>query len=188
VLISIENFAGSSFGDELSGDASGNAFSGGAGNDVLTGRAGADALDGGAGNDRINGGPGGDLLSGGQGNDTIVGGSGEDAFLYSTTTLGSGDVAAGERDSIAAKAGDRIAIAGLIDELEIGGVTLNALSGNTALGSVLDANANIAFVGGSLLVDVNGDGAFNAAQDFQIALIGVSAITYNATEDQLQLS
>ena len=188
LLISIENFGGSAFGDLLSGDAHGNAFSGGAGDDKLTGRAGRDALDGGPGNDRINGGPGHDLLSGGQGNDTIVGGSGQDTFLYGSNALGSGDVAAGERDSVSAKSGDQIAMSGLLDELEIGGVTLNALSSNTGIGGVLDANNNIAFVNGSLLIDIDGNGSFDAASDFQIALSGVNAVAFNPADDVFQLS
>ena len=188
LLISIENFAGSSFDDQLSGDANGNVFIGGAGHDVLVGRAGGDTLDGGQGNDRISGGPGGDLLSGGQGDDTIIGGSGSDAFLYGATSLGSGDVAAGERDSILAKAGDRISMAGLVDELEVGGVALSALSGDAAIGSALGADTNIAFVNGSLLIDVDGDGSFSAAQDFEIALAGVIAVAYDANGDVFQLS
>lgn len=188
LLISIENFAGSSFDDRLTGDARGNVFWGGAGHDVLSGHAGGDTLDGGQGNDRINGGPGDDLLSGGQGNDTIIGGSGKDAFLYGATALGSGDVAAGERDSILAKGGDRIAMTGLADELEIGGVALNALSSSAMIGSVLSANTNIAFVSGSLLIDLDGDGAFNPASDFQIALSGVTTVTYDASGDVFQLS
>ena len=188
LLISIENFAGSSFDDRLSGDANGNVFLGGAGHDVLVGHAGGDTLEGGQGNDRISGGPGDDLLSGGPGNDTILGGSGSDAFLYGAASLGSGDAAAGERDSILAKAGDQISMAGLVDELEVGGVALSALSAGTAIGTTLNADTNIAFVNGSLLIDVDGDGSFSAAQDFQIALTGVTAIVYEASGDVFQLS
>ena len=188
LLISIENFAGSSFDDRLSGDANGNVFFGGAGDDVLVGHAGGDTLDGGQGNDLIRGGPGDDLLSGGQGNDAIIGGSGEDSFVYGATSLGVGDVAAGERDSILAKAGDRISMAGLMDELEVGGVALNALSADTAIGNTLDADTNIAFVNGSLLIDIDGDGSFSATQDFQIALTGVTAVAYDAGGDVFQLS
>ena len=188
LLVSVENFAGSSFDDRLSGDANANVFFGGGGDDVLTGHAGGDTLDGGQGNDRISGGPGDDLLSGGPGNDTILGGSGTDAFLYGATSLGSGDAAAGERDSILAKAGDRISMAGLVDELEVGGVALSALSADAAIGSALNADTSIAFVNGSLLIDVDGDGSFSAAQDFQIALAGVTTVTYDASGDVFQLS
>ena len=188
VLISIENFAGSSFNDQLTGDSGSNALSGGAGHDLVAGRAGNDTLDGGSGNDQLNGGPGNDLLSGGQGNDTIGGGAGDDAFLYGASSLGSGDVAAGEHDSVSAKPGDQISMAGLVDELEIGGVALNALGADTAVGTILDANNNIAFVDGSLLIDLDANGAFEAAADFEIELSGVSAVTFSAATDLLQLS
>ncbi|HEX4270910.1 MAG TPA: choice-of-anchor tandem repeat GloVer-containing protein [Rhizomicrobium sp.] len=50
-LISIENLAGSSYNDSLTGDAGNNVLSGGSGNDVLWGLGGSNVLDGGDGID-----------------------------------------------------------------------------------------------------------------------------------------
>ena len=50
-LQNIENLAGSSFNDTLTGDANPNTITGGAGNDTLSGNGGGDTLTGGAGND-----------------------------------------------------------------------------------------------------------------------------------------
>ena len=50
-LQNIENLAGSSFNDTLTGDVNPNMIAGGAGNDTLQGNGGADILDGGSGSD-----------------------------------------------------------------------------------------------------------------------------------------
>ena len=63
-LSNIENLAGSSLGDTLTGDASANVLTGGAGNDTL------------------NGGAGGDMLNGGTGTDALTGGNGSDEFYF----------------------------------------------------------------------------------------------------------
>lgn len=72
---SIEDLAGSHYGDSLSGNSSSNRLFGRAGNDTLIGRGGQDYLNGGAGND---------LLAGGRGNDILRGGGGSDVFLFSS--------------------------------------------------------------------------------------------------------
>ena len=69
-LRSIENLAGSKYGDHLTGNSSNNVLNGEAGNDVLVGGAGNDQLLGGTGNDLLNGGTGNDFLDGGTGLDT----------------------------------------------------------------------------------------------------------------------
>ena len=71
-LVSIENLAGSGFGDTLTGDAGANTLSGLGGGDTINGGANADTLSGGAGNDVLNGGAGQDSLTGGTGNDAFV--------------------------------------------------------------------------------------------------------------------
>ncbi len=86
-LIHIENLAGSSFSDHLTGNNGANLIIGGAGSDKLGGLGGADTLkgggggdllDGGSGNDRLLGGAGGDRLAGAAGDDTLAGGDGND--------------------------------------------------------------------------------------------------------------
>lgn len=56
---------------------------GGSGNDALTGNDAGNRLDGGGGNDSLYGGAGDDTITGGAGNDTIDGGSGTDIEVYS---------------------------------------------------------------------------------------------------------
>jgi len=70
-LINIENLAGSTYDDSLTGDGIANHLSGGPGNDTFDGGAGNDTLDGGAGND---------LLWGGTGADSLIGGDGSDSY------------------------------------------------------------------------------------------------------------
>ncbi|MCB5408458.1 calcium-binding protein [Pseudogemmobacter faecipullorum] len=69
--LSIEDLAGSPFGDTLLGDGGGNRIRGEAGADQLWGRAGNDSLYGGAGEDILLGGAGADLLDGGNGRDRV---------------------------------------------------------------------------------------------------------------------
>ena len=85
----IENAAGGSGDDTITGNGAANALNGGDGNDEIAGGAGADILYGDAGNDNlygntgndtISGGDGGDLMNGGIGNDTLNGDAGSDTL------------------------------------------------------------------------------------------------------------
>ena len=68
-------------------------------------------------------------------------------------------------------------------------MSLSALTAaNTALGSVFDAANNIRFSSGHLQIDVDGDNQFTAAQDFDVAVNGTGALSYNATTDMFELS
>ena len=67
----IENAAGGSAGDSITGNALANILQGNGGNDTLLGEAGNDTLEGGTGND---------LLRGGSGADALIGGDGDDLF------------------------------------------------------------------------------------------------------------
>ena len=71
-LVNIENLAGSSFDDTLTGNAAANNLWGLSGNDTLNGGSGDDNLFGYTGHDTLNGGSGNDTLLGGDGNDTYV--------------------------------------------------------------------------------------------------------------------
>lgn len=75
---SIENLAGSNFGDTLSGDARANRLAGMDGDDSLDGRAGDDVLIGGGGADTLYGRDGADALAGDDGDDRLEGGAGKD--------------------------------------------------------------------------------------------------------------
>ncbi|MGH6854453.1 MAG: M10 family metallopeptidase, partial [Aestuariivirga sp.] len=65
----IENAAGGSASDSITGNALANILQGNAGNDTLNGGAGDDRLEGGTGNDVLRGGAGADILLGGDGDD-----------------------------------------------------------------------------------------------------------------------
>lgn len=66
---SIENVAGTGFGDRITGNAGANRIDGLQGSDVLSGWSGDDVLKGGKGNDTLTGGSGDDGLNGGKGRD-----------------------------------------------------------------------------------------------------------------------
>lgn len=73
--------------------------------------------------------------------------------------------------------------------LKIGGVNLGTTTANQVVGAAIDGQNNVAWdnVGKVLQFDVNGDGAFNAADDFSITLTGtataVTTVTYDAAND-----
>jgi Ca2+-binding RTX toxin-like protein len=74
----VENPAGTSKDNRLSGDAGSNKIHGGGGHDRIEGRQGDDTLFGGRGDDSLLGGRGADRLIGGAGNDRLIGGAGAD--------------------------------------------------------------------------------------------------------------
>jgi hypothetical protein len=142
-------------------------------------------VDAGAGDDYLEGSNGFDILDGGTGLDTIVGGAGNDTmtdgddtataevdwFLYDADTLDTDDVVAGGADDITASDDDFLRMDGLLDELLYAGSVLGGL-GDTTLGSAIDSVNSIAFDDTlhQLQIDVNGDGAFVAADDFMVQL------------------
>ena len=167
--------------DTLYGNAYGNTISGGSGNDYLYGEDGADKLTGGDGND---------VLFGGRGIDTIIGGTGVDKISYSSTALGSEDLENGGTDIVVEGVGDYIDFTATIESsLSINGSKLADLTAkSTLVGSVINAENGIAFSDGIIHIDLNGDGAFDAGHDFQINLVGIQAVAYNAAGDYFMLS
>ena len=79
-LVSIENLAGSGFGDTLTGNSNRNLLDGGGGDDTLFGGQDDDTLWGGAGNDTLFGGDDDDTLRGGSGDDQLFGGTDDDTL------------------------------------------------------------------------------------------------------------
>jgi peptidoglycan/xylan/chitin deacetylase (PgdA/CDA1 family) len=149
-------------------------LTGGSSDDLLTGDNGLNALNGNAGND---------TLIGGAGNDALGGGAGNDVYRYLATAFGS-DVGPGQVDMITAAVGDSIDFtSGMEALLRIGGQSLASLTANTALGSVFAAGTNVRFAAGHLQIDVNGNLLFDAAEDFDIELSGVSGVSYDAAAD-----
>jgi uncharacterized delta-60 repeat protein len=157
---------GGQAGDVLYGNRGGDLLDGGLGADSVYGAQGADLLIGGTGGDYLEGNFGIDTLNGGAGDDTMSGGGGIDRFVYTSTLLGTGDVTAGGQDQIFATTGDV--------------VDLQLLLANTV--------DEIAVVGTTIQIDVNNDGTFNALQDFQITVTGVTSVTFQAADGLFHLA
>jgi len=157
------------------------------GNDNISGTVGTNRLEGGEGNDWLSGGSGDDTLIGGYGNDTLNGESGSDLFVWTATDLGDGDIAAGAVDSVIAAAadGDRLDFAASVEaSLQVAGAALGSRAGNVAIGTDFSPGlTNVRFTGSALQFDLDGDGSFAAASDFQVLLTGVSVVTYDAQAD-----
>ncbi|MGZ8216794.1 putative Ig domain-containing protein, partial [Methylomagnum sp.] len=159
-----------------------------AGQDNLKGGAGNDALSGGAGDDKLYGQDGKDSLVGGAGNDLLDGGAGKDIYRYLTSQFGLDDLAAGSHDVVKATKGDTLAFdASLWAHLTQNGTALDDLAGKGLLKQI-DADTNIAYDGHSLLLDLNGDGLFQAGQDMSIDIMGVHKVGVDATGQFLVLN
>jgi Ca2+-binding RTX toxin-like protein len=100
VLVTMEDFIGSAFGDDVTGTTGTNVFDvrggadtvhAGGGDDTVFGGHGADRLWGGSGDDLIMGHRGSDVLWGDAGNDTLAG-SGSSAFLDGATASAGRDI------------------------------------------------------------------------------------------------
>lgn len=94
----IEDLAGSSFADQLSGDGQNNRLFGRDGADILMGRDGEDYLNGGAHEDWLEGGAGDDILRGGTHADTFVFREGRDRI--EDFSFGHGDLVALDRTAL----------------------------------------------------------------------------------------
>ena len=162
-----------------------NTVEGGAGDDAITSKFGKDSLSGGEGDDTVNGGAGNDSVAGGAGNDSLVGGSGKDTFIWT-------DVAAGEVDTVNDARGSKLDLSGLklsdaAVALTVGGTDVTDVAkGKVDIGSVLDADNNVAFTNNQLVVDVDGD----HTADFTIDIVGtntIKGVVYNAKTDTFDL-
>jgi Ca2+-binding RTX toxin-like protein len=171
----------------------------GAQNDTISGAAGNDTIGGGGGNDSIDGGTGNDNITGGAGADTITGGTGNDTFVYTTVTDSN---AAGGIDRITdlvlnGASGDLLDFT-MTGTLTVGTATLgaartaadsvveiqalfNSTSGTNATKFTGSGNATALLVtatdGTLLVVDVNGDGVFDAS-DVVIDVTGVTTTSF----------
>ncbi|AEJ00319.1 Hemolysin-type calcium-binding region [Nitrosomonas sp. Is79A3] len=138
----------------------------------------------------------------GGGSDTVtVDGGGTDAhtLIYTATALNAGDIKAGDSSTLAltgVAAGDTVTInfsSALEALLKSGSTLLSATGANINVhGTTISATTNIAAaeVGGTmtLQIDVNGDGAYAAADDYQLTITGTGTddtLIYNAAADTL---
>jgi Ca2+-binding RTX toxin-like protein len=164
----------------------GKADIGGTGNgwdNQIDGNKGANVLNGMAGNDVLAGGDGNDILIGGSGSDVLQGGAGRDTYLFALA-----DLRAGDRDTVPNGRGDVLDLKAALSVLTRDGVALSATAQNATIGSVLDMQNSIAFVQGVLEVDLNHDGQFAVADDFQIALPDVLLVGFDAASSLFMLS
>jgi Ca2+-binding RTX toxin-like protein len=150
---------------------------------------GAFVMDGGSGNDILTGGAGADTLAGngGGGADTLTGGAGADTFAYRS----SADSLVGNRDRIAdfAAGTDRflldVAVTG-VDGTVNGNCSAGTLANDIAglVAGSLQANHAILVnaTGGSLVgqvflvVDTNGNNAYNKTVDYLIDVTGMTGV------------
>ncbi|OQW42558.1 MAG: hypothetical protein A4S08_11375 [Proteobacteria bacterium SG_bin4] len=140
----------------------------------------------------------------GGGSDTVIvdgGGTSAHTLIYSATTLGAGDIKAGNSSTlaltgVAAAAGDTVTInftAALEALLKSGSTLLSATGANINVhGTTLSATTNIAAAQAdgtmTLQIDINGDGSYVAADDWQLTITGKGTddtLIYNASTDTL---
>lgn len=123
------------------------------------------------------------------GNDTVVFNGVAAAVGDQAVVLSAKDFVAGGALNVTFAAGSaNNAIINFSSDIEskliVGGANLGSTVANQAIGGVINGQNNVALVGGVLQFDVNGDGAFNAADDFSITLTGLNTtVTYNAAGD-----
>lgn len=163
---------GSLFADRLNGTAGNDQISAGWGNDTVRGGAGIDIIDGGKGDD---------VLDGGAGSDLLTGGSGRDRFTFALA-----DLRAGDHDVlIDIGKGERVDFDTAAETvLRINGTALSALTADTALPTFLQAGiTTIAQINGHIVIDLNNDGRYDAAQDHTIIIPDGLTVRYDAAAD-----
>lgn len=154
----IEQFFGSSFGDDITGSSLNDQLFGLAGDDLINGGDGHDGLYGGDGIDTINGDLGNDRLYGGDGNDILNGGDGVDQLRGQDgdDTLNGG---AGNDTLIGGTGADAFnGGAGIDRVIYVGsstGVTVNLADVSMSTGDALgDTFSNVELIYGSSLDDI----------------------------------
>lgn len=145
------------------------------------------------------------LYLGGGSDSVTVDGGGDSAhtLVYTATALNAGDIKAGDSSTLTLStvaAGDTVTInftAALEALLKSGGTVLSATSANVNVydgvtATTLSATTNIAAsqAGGTLTlqIDLNGDGSYAAADDYQLTITGTGTndtLIYNASTDTL---
>ncbi|MFN5745495.1 MAG: calcium-binding protein, partial [Methylococcaceae bacterium] len=180
-------YQGSSGDDVMSGLCGNDVLYGESGNDTLNGGIGSDILYGGSDADLLNGGKGVDRLFGGEGTDTLKGGGGLDYYHF-RGLLGSTDLLAGQSDTISDNGRSWLVFnANALGSMTVAGQNLLSATHNLEIGSVIDSSNSVAVSDGVLRIDLNQDGVFVAAQDYQINLVGSQDLDYIAKSDMFSL-
>ncbi len=184
---SIENLAGSAYGDALSGDDLANTLKGLGGDDTLLGGGGDDRLDGGAGDDQLDGGDGIDTVSYasalidltvrlGEAGAQDMGADGHDALINIENLEGGAG-----NDALYGDDGANLLLGGAGNDALDGGGAADDLRGGAGNDTLLGgAGADVLLGGAGADRLVGGDGAdrfvFSAAGDSTIALTGRDTI------------
>ncbi|MDP3662789.1 MAG: hypothetical protein U1D41_16185 [Nitrosomonas sp.] len=138
----------------------------------------------------------------GGGSDTVTvdgGGTSAHTLIYTATALNAGDIKAGDSSTLAltgVAAGDTVTInfsSALEALLKSGSTLLSATGANINVhGTTISATTNIAAAQAAgtmtIQIDVNGDGAYAAADDYQLTITGTGTddtLIYNAAADTL---
>lgn len=152
--------------------------------DLLVGLQGKDTLIGGDGSDRLEGGAGNDILQGGSNQDILIGGAGRDLYLWSRD-----DLQADTRDLLIDGKGSRLQLDdGLLTQLMRNGTPLDSLPRKQTVGNTIDTENSLAWTDRHLQIDLNGDGIFDATQDFSIEIVGNgNRVYFDARSDLLIL-
>jgi hypothetical protein len=118
----------------------------------------------------------------------LKGGAGVDLYLFKGA-LGSGDLLAGEMDTLQDTGMNWLAFDAIaLGSMTVDGQSLLAATRNLDIGSVIDDSNSLAFNNGTLQIDLNQDGAFEATQDYQINLVGVKDLGYMVLSDMFSLT
>ncbi|WP_159995527.1 M10 family metallopeptidase C-terminal domain-containing protein [Roseomonas sp. 18066] len=159
---STETLNGGGGADRLDGAGGNDAINGLAGDDMLYGGAGNDTINGGSGHDWLEGGLGDDTLAGGSGNDRLIGGSGNDVLVGG---LGADILRGGSGKDIFRYASVAELDGDIIRDMEAGDLlSLSAMGRYSFIGNAgfTGAGMEIRFDGGTMTVDIDGDGLADA--------------------------
>lgn len=150
----------------------------------ITTSSGSDNLTGGSGNDTIAGGTGANIIIGGNGADQITLSGGSNTVRYTSSTIGSNDLAVNIMDTITGfsqASSDKLTFANVVGVLlvdgggaTIGGTTLHAMNNATTFHNGT-ANAIEYYDDGTdiyITINVGGDTTYTAAGDVTIKLAG----------------
>lgn len=113
---------------------------GGSGNDTITGNSAANYLRGNGGNDTVYGGGGDDTIDGGAGNDTYYGGSGNDTFILDNASDSVNEAANEGTDTV--QAGFNFTLGANLENLVLTGATAINGTGNSLNNFLQGNNAN----------------------------------------------
>lgn len=162
-LKGIEQLTGSAFDDRLTGDARANALNGRLGNDTL---------------------------HGGAGNDKLTGGGGDDRFGWTATSFNSGDIRAGELDTVSDfSSDDALDFSGALEALLIAnGARLSTATSDITLTEVMSASTNVCLKNGrDLYIDLDSSHSITA-NDYHVQLTGLTAsLKYDAAADMFNV-